>query len=166
MRGNNPCAGPFVRLSFDELLAFERSGHIRWIEPKGFSLFGNRLPQVDFLLEFEALSGRTYLCAITKVDIDAVQLDCPAENVSGIWFADITARKEAAMDRKLVSAEDHEIEYLARKHGTTKERVIEIAKKTGSRSREQIAAALDEQFGPGSSRKPAKRAKLETGGAG
>ena len=50
------------------------------------------------------------------------------------------------MDRKLVSAEDHEIEYLARKHGTTKEKVIEIAKQTGSRSREQIEAALDKQF--------------------
>jgi len=50
------------------------------------------------------------------------------------------------MDRKLVSAEDHEIEYLARKHGTTKDKVLEIAHATGSRSREQIEAALDKQF--------------------
>ena len=42
------------------------------------------------------------------------------------------------MDRKLVSAEDHEIEYLARKHGTTKAKVVEIAKATGSRSRDEI----------------------------
>ena len=61
------------------------------------------------------------------------------------------------MDRKLVSAEEHEIEYLARKHGTTKEKVLEIAKETGSRSREQIEAALDEQF-QHFKRKPAKRA--------
>ncbi len=39
------------------------------------------------------------------------------------------------MDRKLVSAEDHEIEYLARKHRTTKAKVLEIAHATGSRSR-------------------------------
>jgi DNA-binding transcriptional MerR regulator len=50
------------------------------------------------------------------------------------------------MDRKLVSAQDHEIEYLARKHGTTVEKVKEIIKQTGSRSRKQIEAALDKQF--------------------
>jgi hypothetical protein len=61
------------------------------------------------------------------------------------------------MDRKLVSAEEHEIEYLARKHGTTKETVLEIAQETGSRSREQIEAALDKQF-QHVKRKPAKRA--------
>jgi hypothetical protein len=50
------------------------------------------------------------------------------------------------MDPKLVSAEDHELEYLARKHGTTVAKVKEIIKQTGSRSREQIEAALDKQF--------------------
>ena len=61
------------------------------------------------------------------------------------------------MDRKLVSAEDHEIEYLARKHGTTVAKVREIALQTGSRSREQIEAALDKQF-QHVDRKPAKHA--------
>ena len=61
------------------------------------------------------------------------------------------------MDRKLVSAEDHEIEYLARKHGTTVAKVRKIALQTGSRSREQIEAALDKQF-QHVDRKPAKRA--------
>ena len=61
------------------------------------------------------------------------------------------------MDRNLVSAEDHEIEYLARKHGTTVAKVREIALQTGSRSREQIEAALDKQF-QHVDRKPAKRA--------
>ena len=50
------------------------------------------------------------------------------------------------MDRDLVSAQPHELEYLARKHGTTVERVKEIIQETGSRSREQIEAALDKQF--------------------
>ena len=50
------------------------------------------------------------------------------------------------MDRKLVSAQEHEVEYLARKHGTTVEKVKEIIAQTGSRSREQIEAALDKQF--------------------
>jgi citrate synthase len=44
-----------------------------------------------------------------------------------------------------------------RKHGTTKEKVLEIAQETGSRSREQIEAALDKQF-QHVKRKPAKRA--------
>ena len=61
------------------------------------------------------------------------------------------------MDRKLVSAQEHEIEYLARKHGTTVEKVKEIIQQTGSRSREQIEAALDKQF-QHVDRKPAKRA--------
>jgi hypothetical protein len=51
------------------------------------------------------------------------------------------------MDRKLVSAQEHEIEYLTRKHGTTVERVKEIIKQTESRSREQIESALDKYFG-------------------
>jgi DNA-binding transcriptional MerR regulator len=61
------------------------------------------------------------------------------------------------MDRKLVSAPEHEIEYLARKHGTSVEKVKEIIQQTGSRSREeQIEAALDKQF-QHVQRKPAKR---------
>jgi hypothetical protein len=50
------------------------------------------------------------------------------------------------MDRNLVSAQEHEIEYLARKHGTTVEKVKEVMQQTGSRSREQIEAALDREF--------------------
>ena len=61
------------------------------------------------------------------------------------------------MDRKLVSAQEHEVEYLAKKHGTTVERVKEIIQQTGSRSREQIEAALEKEFSH-VERKPAKRA--------
>ncbi|MGB2818896.1 MAG: hypothetical protein WBC37_16920 [Burkholderiaceae bacterium] len=50
------------------------------------------------------------------------------------------------MDRKRVSAQHHEIEYPARKHGTTVERVKEIIRQTGSRSRRQIEEALDRHF--------------------
>ena len=60
------------------------------------------------------------------------------------------------MDRKLVSAQEHEIEYLAKKHATTVERVKEVIQQTGSRSREQIEAALDKQF-QHVERRPAKR---------
>ena len=60
------------------------------------------------------------------------------------------------MDRKLVSAQEHEIEYLAKKHGTTVEKVKEVIEQTGSRSREQIDAALDKQF-KHVERRPAKR---------
>ena len=137
-----------MRISLDELLAFERSGHVRWLEPKGFSLAGGLLPRVDFLLEFEALSGRTYLCAVIKVEPDAVQLECPAENLAGIWFADIAALKTTATDLKAAYAEDHEIEDLARKHGTTKAQVMDVARQTGSRSREQIEAALEKRSQP------------------
>jgi DNA-binding HxlR family transcriptional regulator len=51
------------------------------------------------------------------------------------------------VDRKLVSAQQREIEYLATKHGTTVAKVKEIMQQTGSRSRQQIEAALDRQFG-------------------
>jgi hypothetical protein len=50
------------------------------------------------------------------------------------------------MDRKLVSIEDHEIDYLARKHGTTAAKVKEIIRQTGSRSRRQVEEALDKHF--------------------
>ena len=50
------------------------------------------------------------------------------------------------MDRKMVPAEQHEIEELARKHGTTVEAVKTIAQQTGSRSREQIEAALEKKL--------------------
>src|SRR4030095_7065964 len=59
-------------------------------------------------------------------------------------------------DPKLVSAQEHEIEYLARKHGTSVEKVKEISQQTGSRSREQIEAALDKQA-QHVQRRPAKR---------
>jgi hypothetical protein len=47
------------------------------------------------------------------------------------------------MDHDLISAQPHELEYLARKHGTTVERVRELIEQTGSRSREKIEAALE-----------------------
>jgi len=50
------------------------------------------------------------------------------------------------MDRNLVSAQEHEIEYLARKHGTTVARIKEIIRLTGTRSRRQIEEALDQHF--------------------
>ena len=50
------------------------------------------------------------------------------------------------MDRNLVSAQEHEIEYLARKHGTTVEKVKEIIAQTTSRSRREIEEALDQHF--------------------
>ena len=46
------------------------------------------------------------------------------------------------MDHRLVSAEDQEIEYLARKQGTTKDTVRAIAQATGASPREQIEAAI------------------------
>lgn len=63
------------------------------------------------------------------------------------------------MDRKLVSAQDHEIEYLARKHGTTVERVKEIIKRTGSRSRREIEEALDKHF----EHRPSEKTKEHAG---
>jgi hypothetical protein len=53
---------------------------------------------------------------------------------------------EAVMDRKLVSSVEHEIEYLARKHGTTVEKVREIIRRTGSRSRKEIDEAVGSHF--------------------
>ena len=50
------------------------------------------------------------------------------------------------MDPTLVSAQEHEIEYLARKHGTTVAKVKEVIQQTGSRSRKQIEEGLDKQF--------------------
>ncbi len=50
------------------------------------------------------------------------------------------------MDRNLVSAQEHEFEYLACKHGTTVEKVKEIIQQTGSRSRQQIEEALEQHF--------------------
>ena len=50
------------------------------------------------------------------------------------------------MDRKRVSVQESEIAYLARKHETTVEKVKEIIQQTGTRSREQIEAALDKEF--------------------
>ena len=50
------------------------------------------------------------------------------------------------MDRSLVSAQEHEIKYLARKYGTTVEKVKEIIQQTGSRSRKQIEEALEQHF--------------------
>jgi hypothetical protein len=46
------------------------------------------------------------------------------------------------MDPKLVSAEDHEIEYLARKHGMSKDEIKQIIEKAGSRSRKEVEAAI------------------------
>jgi Protein of unknown function (DUF3606) len=46
------------------------------------------------------------------------------------------------MDRKLVSRQQHELQHLARKYGVTVERLEEIIKQTGSRSRKKIEAEL------------------------
>ena len=50
------------------------------------------------------------------------------------------------MDRDLVSAQPHELEYLARTHGTTVEEVKRVIEETGSRSRRVIEEALDKKF--------------------
>ena len=50
------------------------------------------------------------------------------------------------MDRNLVSAQEHEIEYLARKHGISVEKVKEIIRQTGSRSRREIEEGLESRF--------------------
>ncbi len=57
------------------------------------------------------------------------------------------------MDHRLVSAEDQEIEYLARKRGTTKDEVREIARVTGSSPREQIEAAIFARLSESGSRR-------------
>ena len=46
------------------------------------------------------------------------------------------------MDRKLVSQQQHELEYIAKKHGVTVERVKEIKKQLGTRSRKKIEEEL------------------------
>jgi len=53
---------------------------------------------------------------------------------------------ESRMDRNLVSEQEHEIEYLARKYGTSVDKVKEIIKQTGSRSRKLIEEALEQRF--------------------
>jgi hypothetical protein len=68
------------------------------------------------------------------------------DNRPGTGFAAPKNLHGGSMDRKLVSAQDHEIEYLARKHGTTVEKVKQVIKQTGSRSRKEIDEALDKQF--------------------
>jgi hypothetical protein len=50
------------------------------------------------------------------------------------------------MDRNLVAQQEREIRALAQKHGTTVEKVKEIIRQTGARSRKQIEEALDAQF--------------------
>jgi len=50
------------------------------------------------------------------------------------------------MDGKPVSAEDYVLDYLARKHGTTVERVKDILKQTGWRSRREIEETLHRYF--------------------
>ena len=50
------------------------------------------------------------------------------------------------MERKMVSTRQHEIADLARKHGASIEEVERIIRETGSRSREQIQAALDKHL--------------------
>jgi hypothetical protein len=46
------------------------------------------------------------------------------------------------MDRKLVSHQQHELQHLAQKYGVTVERVKEVMKQTGSRSRKKLEAEL------------------------
>ena len=61
------------------------------------------------------------------------------------------------MNCDLVSSQPHELWYLARQHDTTIEHVKEIIHETGSRSREEIEAALLGELLL--QRKPAKRAR-------
>ena len=60
------------------------------------------------------------------------------------------------MNCDLVSSQPHELWYIARRHDTTIERVREVIRETGCRSREQIEAALNKQF-QHFQRRPAKR---------
>ena len=47
------------------------------------------------------------------------------------------------MDRKLVSRQQHELQHLAQKTSVSVERVEEVMKQTGSRSRQNIEAELN-----------------------
>jgi len=50
------------------------------------------------------------------------------------------------MDRKLVSEEPYELEYLARTHRTSVEEVKKVIAELGTRSRKRIEEALDRKF--------------------
>ena len=50
------------------------------------------------------------------------------------------------MDRELVSGQPHELEYLARVHGTSVEQVKAVIDELGTRSRARIEEALDQRF--------------------
>jgi len=46
------------------------------------------------------------------------------------------------MDRIPLSAEEHEIQYLAMKHGMRKEQIKQIIQQSGSRSRKETEDAI------------------------
>jgi hypothetical protein len=50
------------------------------------------------------------------------------------------------MDPELVSSQPHELEYLARTHGTSVENVKAVIDELGTRSRARIEEALDKRF--------------------
>jgi hypothetical protein len=50
------------------------------------------------------------------------------------------------MDSELVSGQPHELEYLARTHGTSVENVKAVIDELGTRSRARIEEALDKRF--------------------
>lgn len=50
------------------------------------------------------------------------------------------------MDPELVSGQPHELEYLARTHGTSVENVKAVIDELGTRSRARIEEALDSKF--------------------
>jgi hypothetical protein len=50
---------------------------------------------------------------------------------------------ELAMDWDAPTIEEHELEYLAHKHGTSVEKIKEVTWCAGGRSREAVEAALD-----------------------
>jgi hypothetical protein len=50
------------------------------------------------------------------------------------------------MDSELVSGQPHELEYLARTHGTSVEQVKAVIDELGTRSRARIEEALDKRF--------------------
>ncbi len=55
-------------------------------------------------------------------------------------------RQGHSMDRELVSGERHELEYLARTHGTSTENVEKLIKELGTRSRRRIEEELDKRY--------------------
>jgi hypothetical protein len=64
-----------VRLPIEQLLAFERSGVLRWVHPYNVSLEpGGQRPHVGAVLFFCAPSGQTYTCQVAAYVGDEVDV--------------------------------------------------------------------------------------------